>query len=41
MSNCKQLPIALTTKRNCDIKSALFNFKDSVRLCFGVPEKVS
>ena len=41
MPNRKHLPIALTTKRNREINSTLFTFKDSVTMCSWVPKKES
>ena len=38
ISNSKNLPIALTTKRNREINSTLFAFKDSVTMCSLVPK---
>ena len=35
MSNRKHLPIALTTKGNCEINSTLFAFKYSVTILSG------
>ena len=39
MPNRKHLPIALTTKGNCEINSTFFAFKDSVTMCSCIPKK--